>query len=88
MNKSNKGVHITFVPDGSDETILASCIDERSEIQNKQIALKSLLDKIEERFKQNAPRIGTKVPFSSKIKRLEGKKKRGQIKSTRKPEDY
>jgi len=88
VNKSNKGVHITFVPDGSEETILVSCINERSEIQNRENALKSLLDKIEERFKQDAPRIGTKVPLRSKVKRLEDKKRRGQVKSARKPEDY
>jgi len=88
VNKSNKGVHITFTPDGSEENILASCINERSEIQNKEEALKSLLDKIEIRFKLDAPRVGTKVPFRSKTKRLEEKKRRGQVKSTRKGEDY
>jgi hypothetical protein len=88
LNKSNKGVHITFTPDGGDENILVSCINERSEIQNREEALKNLLDKIEEKFKRQPPRMGTKVPFYSKIERIESKKKRGQIKSNRQGEDY
>ena len=88
VNKSNKGVHAVFTPDGSDEKIIASCIDERSEIQNKRNVLKSLLEKIEERFKQNPPRVETEVPHHTKTRRLEDKKKRSRIKSARQIEEY
>ena len=89
VNKSNKGVHITFSPCHGGEKLLASCNDERSEVQNKERAIISLLDRIYEHYKLDAPRHATKVPFSSKMKRTDDKKYRGQIKGNRgKVEDW
>ena len=50
VNKSNQGVHLTFTPEGDEEKILASCMDERSEVQNYERALKSLIEKIRSKY--------------------------------------
>lgn len=83
VNKSNKGVHIAFSSCNGGEKILSSCNDERSEPQNREKAIVSLLDKIYEKYKENAPRHETKIPFRSKKKRLGDKKNRGQLKMNR-----
>ena len=88
VNKSNRGVRISFEPEDGGEKILASCNDERSEIQNRERALKSLIDKIRDEYKKDAPRIGTKVPGWSKHERIEEKKHRGTLKKERQEVQY
>ncbi len=83
VNKSNKGVHLTFTPEDGGEKILSSCIDERSEIQNREKALRNLIEKIRDKYKLNTPRKESKIPGSQKRRRLEAKRRRSETKQLR-----
>ena len=63
----------------------------RTQLENKEEAIKKINDLIHQALKKKAPRIATKPGKASKEKRMEWKKKRGEHKQARKklrPGDY
>lgn len=78
-NKKFTSVKIIHAPTG----ISAVATDQRSQAQNKEIALERLKRKIERLFRRKAERIPVRLPNAIKEKILESKKRRGQIKRLR-----
>jgi len=57
--------------------------EDRSQHRNKELAIKKFYSLLEEAFRVQKRRIKTKVSRSSKQKRLEGKKRRSEVKRLR-----
>jgi ribosome-associated protein len=67
--------------------IVINVQEERSQHKNKLIALEKMKGLIFESLVQAKSRIKTKLPYSSKVKRLTGKKINSEKKKFRKIED-
>lgn len=78
-NKRFTAVRITHIPTG----ILAVAQEQRSQTQNKEIALERLKEKIAKATAKKRKRIPTSLPHSMKNRILEVKKIRGKIKQLR-----
>lgn len=78
-NKRFTAVKITHLPTG----IKAVATEQRSQSQNKQIALQRLQEKILRLTRKPKKRIPTKIPHAVKERILEFKKKRSRIKQLR-----
>ncbi|MFC1646565.1 peptide chain release factor-like protein [Candidatus Omnitrophota bacterium] len=78
-NKRFTAVKIIHSPTG----ITAVATEQRSQAQNREVALQRLKTKIERSFKKQKKRIPVKLPRSVKEKILESKKRRGRIKALR-----
>lgn len=61
-----------------------TCEETRSQIKNREIAEKKLFNTIKEALKKSKRRIKTKPTKASQKKRVDDKKKKGQIKKLRK----
>ena len=70
VNKTQSAVRITHLPTG----IMATCQDERSQLQNKRKCLSQLRSKLEALNVRLPERIPTKKPRSAKEKILREKK--------------
>lgn len=79
VNKTESAVRLRHQPSG----VVVSSQQERSQHRNRAICLKKLREKIE-RLNYRAPkRVPTKVPRSVKVRTLENKARRAQIKKLR-----
>lgn len=67
-----------------DNLLILNCDETRSQLKNKEIAIKRFFDVLTESLKKPKPRKKTKVPKSVKEKRLKDKKKSAEIKTSRK----
>lgn len=81
QNTTNTGVRLVHRPSG----LRAESRTERSQLQNRKRALARLREKLEARARRTPPRIPTAVPPREKRKRIEGKRRRGEVKRLRKP---
>jgi protein subunit release factor A len=81
QNKTESGVRLVHLPTG----LTATSRTERSQHRNKSIALQRLREKLEKRNRRPKKRQATKVPKAEREKRLAEKKRRSQLKETRKP---
>lgn len=79
-NKKFTAVKVIHAPTG----ISAVATEQRSQAQNKEMALERLRIKIERSFKKQKKRIPVKLPRVIREKILESKKRRGKIKQLRK----
>lgn len=79
LNKTDSAVRLKHNPTG----LVVVCQRERSQFQNKQIAIERLRNKISEAQKVEKTRIPSKVPSKEKRKRLASKLVRGSIKQSR-----
>lgn len=80
VNSRDTAVRLRHLPSG----IVVTCQEERYQLRNRQIALAKLRAELEERARPLKKRIPTKVPRSVRRRILVAKKKRGQIKDSRK----
>lgn len=83
QNRTESGVRLVHVPTG----VRVVARDERSQHRNRTLALRRLRERLERRNRRRTPRIPTGVPRREKKKRLEGKRKRGEVKRRRRPPD-
>jgi ribosome-associated protein len=63
----------------------------RTQLANKKEVIKKINDLVSNVLKKKKPRIATKISKTAQLKRLEGKKRKAEIKSGRqkyKPDDY
>jgi ribosome-associated protein len=64
--------------------LIVKCSEDRSQLANRDKAIQKLHQIIEKALHKKAERKPTKVPRAVKENRLQGKKKRGEVKSLRK----
>lgn len=83
QNTTESGVRLVHLPTG----VRAEARDERSQHRNRALALGRLRERLERRNRRRKPRVPTRVPRREKRKRLEAKKRRGEIKRRRRPPD-
>lgn len=81
QNTTESGVRLVHEPTG----LRVTARDERSQHQNKTLALRRLRARLEQRNRRAAPRVPTRVPAREKRKRLDEKRRRGQAKKLRRP---
>lgn len=78
-NKRMTGVRIVHLPTG----IVVTATERRSQGQNLEAAKERLAEKLAALFHKPIPRVATKRTRSSKVRRIEGKRHRSDIKRTR-----
>jgi protein subunit release factor B len=83
QNTTDSGVRLTHLPTG----ISVTARESRSQHRNRKAALARLHAALEERARPEKRRVPTKIPRREKRKRLEGKRRRSQIKRSRKKPD-
>jgi len=71
-----------------DDELIVACEETRSQLRNKEIALNILLQLVNNALKPTKKRKPTKPSFSSKLKRLQNKKLRGNKKINRKKPEF
>lgn len=79
QNKVESGVRLTHLPTG----IVVASRRHRSQLRNREEALRRLAAEIEARSRRAKPRVPTGVPRREKRKRLEAKKRRSRLKKLR-----
>ncbi len=79
VNRRATAVRLRHKPTG----ITVVCQDQRSQAQNKQLAIRQMRRKLQERFRRRKPRIPTKVPRAARRHRLEEKRRQSQKKQLR-----
>lgn len=83
QNTTDSGVRLVHEPTG----IRVVARTERSQHRNRALALERLRRRLEALNRSPTPRIPTAVPRRQKRKRLEDKRRRGQLKRERRPPD-
>ncbi len=83
QNVTESGVRLVHLPTG----IRVVAREERSQHRNREVALRRLREKLEERARPKKARVRTTVSKAAKRKRLEAKRRRGRTKGLRKPPD-
>lgn len=63
--------------------VIVTASDRRSQLQNRELAVERLRTKLGEALKVERPRVATRPSKAAKTRRLEAKKRRGQIKQSR-----
>jgi ribosome-associated protein len=61
--------------------------DERSQLRNRELAADRIVEQLREATKVRRPRKATKPSAAQRARRLEGKRRRGETKSLRRPPD-
>jgi ribosome-associated protein len=83
QNTSDSAVRLVHTPTG----IRVVAREERSQHRNKALALQRLRERLMERNRKPPPRVPTRIPGHSRRKRLEDKRRRGEVKRRRRPPD-
>ena len=83
QNTTESGVRLVHLPTG----VRVEAREERSQHRNRATALRRLRGRLERRNRRAPPRIPTSVPPKEKRKRLEGKRRRSEIKRRRRSPD-
>ena len=80
VNRRETAVRLRHLPSG----IVVTCQEERHQLRNRQIALVKLRARLEDLAKPVKKRVPTKIPRSVRNRILVAKKRRGQVKNSRK----
>ena len=84
QNVTDSAVRLTHLPTG----IVVLARERRSQHRNRQIALARLRERLQKHLARKPKRIPTRVPKAQKRRRLEAKRRRGQVKRLRRrPEE-
>jgi ribosome-associated protein len=81
QNTTDSGVRLVHEPTG----VRVVARTERSQHRNRALALERLRRRLEALNRRAAPRVPTRVPRREKKKRVEAKRRRGELKRTRRP---
>ncbi|MEX2465864.1 MAG: peptide chain release factor-like protein [Gemmatimonadota bacterium] len=81
QNRTESAVRLVHVPSG----IRVVAREERSQHRNRARALERLREALVEHNHRPEPRKGTRIPRRERRKRLEAKRKKGQVKKLRRP---
>ncbi|TVP45988.1 MAG: peptide chain release factor-like protein [Gemmatimonadales bacterium] len=81
QNTTDSGVRLTHLPTG----IVVTAREQRSQLQNRRVALDRLRRKIREQQQRKKPRLGTRIPKREKARRLREKRAQSEKKARRKP---
>jgi protein subunit release factor B len=79
VNKTESAVRLKHLP----SSVVVSSQQERSQHRNKEICLEKLRKKIERLNYRPAKRVPTRIPRSAKVRTLEEKSRRSQVKRLR-----
>lgn len=79
VNKTESAVRLKHLPTG----LVVTCREERSQHRNKASCLKKLREQVERLNHRPVKRVPTRVPRSVKVRALEEKSRRSQIKRLR-----
>ena len=83
-NKAYTGVRLHHIPSG----IVLTATERRSFQQNRDIAFERLVKRLAGLMKRDKPRKATKVPRGVHRRRLDKKKRRGEVKKNRSKVDW
>jgi protein subunit release factor A len=83
QNTTDTGVRLTHLPTG----VVVTVRQERSQHQNRRLALRRLRERLEKRNQKRRPRIPSRVPPRERRKRLEKKRRRSRLKELRRKPD-
>lgn len=67
--------------------VMATAADERSQVRNRELALRRLAARLAEGLKVETPRRPTAPPAAARARRLDEKRRRGQRKQSRRARD-
>jgi protein subunit release factor B len=79
VNKTESAVRLKHLP----SSVVVSSQQERSQHRNKEICLQKLRKKIERLNYRPAKRVPTRIPRSAKVRTLEEKSRRSEVKRLR-----
>lgn len=79
VNTSDSAVRLVHRPTG----LTVTAREERNQLANRKRALKKLREKLKRYSQEPKARIKTEVPTTSKLRRLEEKRRRSEIKQIR-----
>ena len=79
VNTTDSAVRMRHVPTG----IVVVSREQRSQLQNRERCIEKIREICARRAKPPRPRKKTRIPASQKLRRLEGKRARGQVKKLR-----
>lgn len=83
-NKTESGVRLTHRPSGT--VVMAT--ERRSQHQNREVAYERIAERLTQMQQVRAPRKATRLPRSAKVRGLEAKKRRAEIKQARTRRDW
>mgnify|MGYP001596626276 CR=1 FL=1 len=63
--------------------VVVLATERRSQHENRRVALERMARRLAERARRRKPRVATRPTRAAKVRRVEEKKKRGAVKSTR-----
>ncbi|KOS06628.1 peptide chain release factor 1 [Flavobacterium akiainvivens] len=70
------------------QTLVLQCDEDRSQFRNKHLVTQRFLQLIENALKVDKPRKATRIPKAVVKKRLDNKRRQGEIKQSRKKPNY
>lgn len=79
VNRTESAVRLVHIPSG----VTVTATDTRSQIRNREIAFERLIERLRRLNRVQRKRIPTRVPRAAKLRRLEGKRRRGEAKRRR-----
>lgn len=83
VNRTESAVRLVHRPSG----VVVTAADTRSQLRNREIAFERLIERLKRLNRIPRKRVPTRVPKAAKIRRLQDKRRRGEIKRGRTSRD-